>query len=61
MGEQGSGALSAVELPERSAEATQLQAVEEDVIVADNWEELDAAYKMDPDFEYDEQFGEFGS
>lgn len=58
MGDQSNGSLSAVEMPERSAELTEPQPVEEEILVADNWEELDAAYKMEPDFVYDEQYGE---
>ncbi|OQR70101.1 choline transporter protein 2-like [Tropilaelaps mercedesae] len=49
----GNGALAAVELPERtSAPPAEPQPVEEELLVADTWEELDACYKMDPGYEY---------
>lgn len=55
----GNGSLSAVELPERTmTPPEEPQPVEEELLVAENWTELDAAYRMDPDYEYPEDYGE---
>lgn len=56
-GESGNGSLSAVEMPERvTAPQDEPQPIEEELLIADTWEELDAAYKMDPAYEYPPEY-----